>query len=134
MDFTINNGMDFTKTNGLDIGKMLGTITNTEIIVGSLEPQPPQITKVIFNYPATVVKWSDGTKTVVKCGELDEFDREKGLALAIAKKYYGNTGRYYDEMKKWLQDDDIAQTKKAKKSDKDESCREEIKELLGLLF
>lgn len=29
------------------------------------------IRKVIFNDPATVVLWSDGTKTVVKCGPND---------------------------------------------------------------
>lgn len=57
-----------------------------------------QIDKVIFNPPATIVFWADGTKTVVKAhGE--EFDREKGLAMAIAKKVLG-TG-YYPEIKKW---------------------------------
>lgn len=62
----------------------------------------PEIRKVIFNYPATVVLWSDGTKTVVKCGDYDIYDPEKGLAMAIAKKALGNQGNYYDEFKKWL--------------------------------
>lgn len=61
-----------------------------------------EITKVIFNDPATIVYWSDNTKTVVKCQKGDKFDPEKGLAMAIAKKYYGNTGSYCDELKKWL--------------------------------
>lgn len=39
------------------------------------------IKNVIFNPPATVVYWTDGTKTVVKCNENDIFDLEKGLAL-----------------------------------------------------
>lgn len=60
------------------------------------------IKKVIFNAPATIVFWSDGTKTVVKCGENDEFDPEKGLAMAIAKRALGNQGNYYNEFKKWL--------------------------------
>lgn len=47
------------------------------------------IRKVIFNDPATVVLWSDGTKTVVKCGPEDTFDMEKGLAMAIVKKMAG---------------------------------------------
>lgn len=47
------------------------------------------IRKVIFNAPATVVLWSDGTKTVVKCGPNDIFDKEKGLAMAIVKKMGG---------------------------------------------
>lgn len=59
------------------------------------------ITKVIFNNPATIVLWSDGTKTVVKCNEIDEFDPEKGLAMAICKKHFGG-GFYNDIFKKWI--------------------------------
>lgn len=62
----------------------------------------PEIKNVIFNDPATIVFWEDGTKTVVKCQDGDEFDPEKGLAMAIAKKAYGNKGSYYNKMKKWL--------------------------------
>ena len=62
----------------------------------------PEIKNVIFNDPATIVFWEDGTKTVVKCQDGDEFDPEKGLAMAIAKKAYGNKGNYCNKMKKWL--------------------------------
>lgn len=62
-----------------------------------------KINNVIFNDPATIVFWSDGTKTVVKAHEDDEYDPEKGLAMAIAKKAMGNKGRYYNEFKKWLE-------------------------------
>ena len=62
----------------------------------------PEIKNVIFNDPATIVFWEDGTKTVVKCQDGDEFDPEKGLAMAIAKKAYGNKGSYCNKMKKWL--------------------------------
>ena len=108
----------------------------------------PGIKKVIFNNPATIVFWRDGTKTVVKTraiktveiasevyfrltasdiakfirlksgqrykatykGETnsflidiyDEFDPEKGLAMAIAKKALGNNYNYYNKFKKWL--------------------------------
>lgn len=60
-----------------------------------------EITKVIFNGPATVVYWGDGTKTVVKCSKDDEFDPEKGLAMAIAKKFFGNENGYSKNIKKW---------------------------------
>lgn len=44
------------------------------------------IKKVIFNNPATIVFWNDGTKTVVQArGEA--FDPEKGLAMAICRHY-----------------------------------------------
>ena len=63
------------------------------------------IENVIFNNPATIVFWDDGTKTVVKA-ENEPFDPEKGLAMAIAKKVFGNQGSYYNEFKKWLKNDD----------------------------
>ena len=61
------------------------------------------IERVIFNAPATIVIWKDGSKTVVKCAE-EDFDHEKGLAMAIAKKALGNKGSYYSVFKKWLPD------------------------------
>ena len=63
----------------------------------------PCIKKVIFNGPATIVFWDDGTKTVVKA-ENEEVDKEKGLAMAISKKFLGNKGNYYNEFKKWVDD------------------------------
>lgn len=60
-----------------------------------------EIKKVIFNEPATIVFWGDGTKTVVKCSKDDEFDPEKGLAMAIAKKFFGNENGYSKNIKKW---------------------------------
>ena len=60
------------------------------------------IKNVIFNPPATVVYWSDGTKTVVKCSVNDKFDPEKGLAMAIAKRCANNSGSYYKEIQKWV--------------------------------
>lgn len=65
------------------------------------------IRKVIFNDPATIVLWSDGTKTVVKCGPEDSFDMEKGLAMAIVKKMAGNDNRFHKVFKQY--------TKKKKK-------------------
>lgn len=61
-----------------------------------------EIKNVIFNDPATIVFWSDGQKTVVKAQNGDEFDPEKGLAMAISKRVLGNQGNYYEEFKKWL--------------------------------
>lgn len=60
------------------------------------------IKKVIFNDPATIVLWNDGTKTVVKAVD-EEFDPEKGLAMAITKKALGNKGNYFNEIKKWTE-------------------------------
>ena len=62
----------------------------------------PKIKNVIFNNPATIVFWSDGTKTVVKCQEGESFDPEKGLAMAISKKALGNNREYYHTFLHWM--------------------------------
>lgn len=64
-----------------------------------------RIKDVIFNDPATIVLWADGTKTVVKCNGEQVFDPEKGLAMAIVKKYMGTNeskSNYCDIFKKWI--------------------------------
>ena len=60
-----------------------------------------KIRDVIFSNPATVVFWSDGTKTVVKTQGGEKYDKEKGLAMAIVKKITGNTSNYYNIFKEW---------------------------------
>ncbi len=59
--------------------------------------QPPVAMKVIFNNPATIVIWTDGTKTIVKKSKGDRYDREKGLAFCYLKKIYGKD--YYKIIK-----------------------------------
>lgn len=50
------------------------------------------IKKVVYNYPATIVFWADGSKTVVKSMLPDyESTEEQGLLWAIAKKVVGST-------------------------------------------
>lgn len=63
----------------------------------------PEISEVIFNKPATIVKWADGTKTVVKTRGKERYNKEKGLAMAIAKKAMGNTSYYYTIMERYLE-------------------------------
>lgn len=63
----------------------------------------PEIKDVIFNPPATIVFWSDGSKTVVKANGDDEFNPEVGLAMAISKKALGNQGNYYNTFTKWTE-------------------------------
>lgn len=73
-------------------GKKTASATNTAAIKD-----------VIFAPPATIVYWSDGSKTAVKCSEKDVFDPEKGLAMAIAKRCGGNKGGYYKEIQNWVE-------------------------------
>ena len=67
------------------------TYANTGRLIGKIETTlTPEIERVIFNGPATIVFWSDNTKTIVKCMEGEFFDEEKGIAMAFMKKMYGS--------------------------------------------
>ena len=63
----------------------------------------PEIKNVVFNKPLTIIIWADGTKTFVKCGEGDTYDPEKGMAMAITKKAYGNRYRSTDIIDEWVE-------------------------------
>lgn len=63
-----------------------------------------EIERVIFNPPATIVIWKDGTKTVVKCNG-EKFDQEKGLAMAISKRALAVGNRYHKTFKKFVSDE-----------------------------
>lgn len=70
---------------------------------------------VIFNNPATIVFWKDGSKTISKAHN-EAFDPEKGLAICYAKKALGDgyeASKKFDRIvKKYLP--------KAKETDDDE--------------
>lgn len=80
------------------INKLFGT----GLTVSPYQKAMSRIKNVIFNDPATIVFWNDGTKTVVKCGKDDTFDPEKGLAMAISKYFFDNAGYFNDVFKKWI--------------------------------
>lgn len=46
--------------------------------------------KIIFNYPATIVFWEDGTKTVVKCAAGTDPDLYNAFCAAVCKKIFGS--------------------------------------------
>lgn len=89
---------DVTSTNMRNVGKCLMDGFKAGFN-GSINAK---IKNVIFNDPATIVFWSDNTKTVVKTQNGEAFDPEKGLAMAIVKKALGNEGNYFNEIKKWI--------------------------------
>lgn len=85
LEFYLYHNTNPMTTRRLDIG---GTM-----IIRSLNGSVPGIDRIIFNNPATIVYWTDGTKTVVKAHD-EEFSEEHGLAMAFARKVletsYGN--------------------------------------------
>lgn len=72
---------------------------NCLILPECTEPNPYfEAERVIFNPPATVVYWKDGTKTVVRCKN-DEFSEEFGFAMACVRKLYGNHSKFLAQFK-----------------------------------
>lgn len=61
------------------------------------QTRPLRPERVIFNPPATIVIWKDGTKTVVKAQEGDRYDRMTGVAMCYMKKALGNTSRAFND-------------------------------------
>lgn len=54
----------------------------------TIENNGIEIERVLFNGPATIVFFKDGTKSVAKCRAGDVFDHEKGIAMAVMRKIY----------------------------------------------
>lgn len=53
----------------------------------------PDIDRVVFSGPATIVFWEDGEKTVVKCSKDQQYDKYAGFTAACMKKLFGSTSR-----------------------------------------
>ncbi len=49
-----------------------------------------KIEKIVYNNPATIVWFADGEKITVKVHN-EPFDKEKGVAMAIARKLYSRS-------------------------------------------
>lgn len=79
--------------------------SNNDISKPKMTHGCPGIKKVIFNDPATIVIWDDGTKTVVKCSEGDTYSEWSGLAFCICKKLMGD--EFHKVFKHWCDRDDI---------------------------
>lgn len=83
----------------------LCNILNNDISKPKMTHGCPGIKKVIFNDPATIVLWDDGTKTVVKCSLGDTYSEWSGLAFCICKKLMGD--EFHKVFKYWCDRDDI---------------------------
>ena len=70
---------------------ILGAIEHTLAYSSSERADVLYPKKVIFNDPATIVFWKDGTKTIVKCMNGEKFDEYSGFTAALAKKIFGSS-------------------------------------------
>lgn len=90
-------------TDAILFGMTLNTIVKAEVVKKELARPDDGIKNVYFNPEkrTTVVLWKDGTKTIVKCSEDDEWDEEKAIALCYMKKYFNNRGCFNETLKKY---------------------------------
>ena len=95
------------------------------------------IKDVIFSDRVTVILWKDGTKTMVRAGKHEDYDPEKGFAMAVCKKMFGNEGNYYEVFKKYVPIDHYVADKKDTKTNAmitDRAVSDEVeKEIVGMI-
>ena len=96
VDGNITNDNGHTYTDWDDVIKFLSKWYNFEKVADD-----SIIYRVIFNDPATIILWSDGTKTIAKTHGDDAFDPEKGFAVACAKKLLGGGNAFRMAFAKW---------------------------------
>lgn len=115
-----DNDKDFRKDTQMMRYSAVSDIVESFILESQPQKVKPTIVKVIFHEPATIVYWSDGDKTVVKCSEKDTFNPETGLAMAILKKEHGDD--YYKTLiKKWIKTENPPQETASKSTAENEA-------------
>ena len=68
------------------------------------------IRKVVYNNPATIVFWSDNTKTISKCHGEDIYDWRVGLLTAVLKKFgITKTSKLIEEWKPLTENGELIQ-------------------------
>jgi hypothetical protein len=110
-------------------GKTVGDVVEAQ---KSGKAESPEPTKILVQGTATIIWWSDGTKTVVKCQKGDKMDPEKGIAMCVMKKFMGTNethSNYLDFAKPAIEEHEKQQAaeKAKKKAEADKKRREAAK-------
>lgn len=105
---TLRNGYYISETPNSSVKKPVeleteSNVASDEIDVKRARKNHFKIQRVVFNGPATIVFWKDGTKTVSKCREGDPYSKEAGLAICYMKRALGNHRNFNKAMKRWLE-------------------------------
>ena len=92
--------LDIKEKKNAPKGLPLRTITQAKLIEAPPKPDGG-VDRFYINEKkgTTVIVWKDGTKTVVKCQEGEDFDFEKGIAMCFMKKAFKDRGCYNDMFK-----------------------------------
>jgi len=109
-------GMEFSLTpltiEADDIEKMIIVINEIIEYLDTEYNTALGVEDIIINPPATIIKWDDDTKTIVKCQNGDNYDPEKGIALCFMKKMCGNKSAYNEILKAAIKEYEDRQKKK----------------------
>ena len=115
--------------------KMDVKLYDCRTFVGRIVTNPQDLIKnVIFSGPCTIVQWTDGDKTIVRC-ENEDFDKEKGLAMAIVKELFGTNkskSNYNDIFKKWIPEEDKVNKKLEEHNNTEILTAKQLAEKTGL--
>ena len=115
--------------------KMDVILYDRRTFVDGIVTKPKDLIKnVIFSGPCTIVQWADGDKTIVRC-ENENFDKEKGLSMAIVKKLFGTNkskSNYNDVFKKWIPEEDNTNKKLEEGDNAEILTAKQIAEKTGL--
>ena len=84
----------------------------------------PEVDRIIYNDPVTIVFWKDGTKTKVRCAKDAVFDKYNGFLAALGIKIYGNNSKL-QKMIKALEFDQKEYDKKRKEKKKEKKKKKE---------
>lgn len=84
---------------------------DTGVLVVGRKEKNQAIKIVNEDSKVTVVMWDDGTKTIVKCSEADQYDSYAAYCAAFAKKCYGTNS----QLKKTIENLTVVQESKPKK-------------------
>lgn len=95
---------------------------------------PFNIKRVIFNGPATIVFWNDGTKTVVKCAEEEIYNKRTAIMWAIMKKAYGNSSRVNKAFDELIEGDEASNDNTEDDFDVNSSLRWAAKNLINSMY
>lgn len=67
---------------------------NPNVVIKPVLVRMPEIERVIYSNPVTVILWKDHTKTTVRCQKGDTYSPLTGFALCVMKRIYGKKEFY----------------------------------------
>lgn len=96
-------GIEIRKENTMPPKMNYGDLYINGNLFGGLSEKKPTIKDIEILAGVTTLIWSDGDVTMVTQGPDDEFDAEKAIAMAIAKKFMGTNkskSNYIEEIRR----------------------------------